>query len=365
MANINKKFFIVPAAVLAMSAAYSYSKEINKMVAKINGEPIMSDEYEKNKNMITEQYKNAMPDFFKQPGAKEQIEEKVLDQMVDDILLKQKAESLKIKVYDREIDQGVAEIKKRFAFDETGKALGAEEAEKVFNREIVKENFTMLQFRDRIKNQLVIKKLMDEVIRPRVKMPVEEQVRNYFDKIILYAKGDAGQTNKLSEEEQEIAAIANKFKEAAEERVRVRHVLIKLNGNASMAEKTAALKKAKDIKKELDAGADFEELAQKYSQDGESAKRGGDLGYAIRGMLPKKFEEKAFSMQVGEITELVETEFGYHIIKLEEKRARQKIKFELVKDDIEEFLTNREFRNQLVALVKELREKANIQKFTP
>lgn len=338
---------------------------LNKIIAKVNGEPIMLSEYNRNRDTIIEQYRNAMPDFFKQKDAKEQLEKKVLDQMIDDVLLKQKAENMKIKVFERDIDNGVTEIKKRFQVDETGKRLNDTESETLFINELKKENFTMAQFREKLRKQIMIRKFIDETVRPKVRLPTDEQVNEFFKKIKFIINGDTSTIKDMDEENaQDITIIAQKFKEITGERIRARHILFKVEDNANMVEKNKVLKKAQGVKKEIDSGTDFEELAQKYSDDKESAQKGGDLGYIVKGWMLPEFESKAFSINVGEVSEPVETKFGYHIIKIEEKRAAQKLKLENVRDEIEQYLVNSEFRKELLKLVKELKTTAKIQIFS-
>ena len=108
---------------------------------------------------------------------------------------------------------------------------------------------------------------------------------------------------------------------------------------------------------------DFDVAAEKNSDYEESAKRGGDLGYIIKGMLPQEVEDVAFKLQVGENSQPVQSKFGWHILRLEEKRAAQKLRFEAVKEDLEQVLTQNAFAAELGSYIKELRKDAKIQLF--
>src|ERR1700761_194792 len=117
------------------------------------------------------------------------------------------------------------------------------------------------------------------------------------------------------------------------ERVKVRHILIKTQGKPK--EDAPKLKaKAEDLLKQLQHGADFAELAKKNSEDPGSAEKGGELGWVVRGQTVPNFEKTAFSLKPGELSGLVETEYGYHIIQLEAKQEARTQSFDDVKGQI-------------------------------
>ncbi len=118
------------------------------------------------------------------------------------------------------------------------------------------------------------------------------------------------------------------------ERVKARHILIKTQGKSD-AEKKQALAKAQDLAKQAKAGADFAQLAMKNSDDTSNAPKGGDLGWFVRGQMVGEFDKAAFAMNAGQISDVVTTEFGYHIIKVEEKEKARIKPFEEVKADLE------------------------------
>jgi len=99
--------------------------------------------------------------------------------------------------------------------------------------------------------------------------------------------------------------------------VRASHILLKTEGKDDAAVKA----KAEEILKEAKGGADFAELAKKNSEDDSNAKNGGDLDYFGRGRMVPEFDAAAFNMEPGQISDLVKTQFGYHIIKLTDKKA--------------------------------------------
>lgn len=117
------------------------------------------------------------------------------------------------------------------------------------------------------------------------------------------------------------------------ERVKVRHILIKTQGKPK--NEVPALKaKAEDILKQLQHGADFAELAKKYSDDPGSGSKGGELGWIVRGQTVPAFEKTAFSLKPGQLSGVVETEYGFHIIQVEEKETAHVQPFDQVRPQL-------------------------------
>jgi peptidyl-prolyl cis-trans isomerase D len=117
------------------------------------------------------------------------------------------------------------------------------------------------------------------------------------------------------------------------ERVKARHILFKTQGKSD-AEKKAALAKAEDVLKQLKAGADFGKLAEKNSEDSSNAPKGGDLGWFVHGQMVPEFDKAAFALNPGQLSGIVTTEFGYHIVKVEEKDKARVKPFDEVKGEL-------------------------------
>lgn len=142
--------------------------------------------------------------------------------------------------------------------------------------------------------------------------------------------------------------LAAKFK--PEDEVRARHILVKTEDEAN------------DILKQLKDGADFAKLATEKSLDKGSAKQGGDLGYFTRAVMVKPFAEAAFAMKAGDLSDKpIKTDFGYHIIKLEDRRKSSPPPLAEVKDQI----MNQVGQDMVEQLVKDLKAKAKIERFDP
>lgn len=161
--------------------------------------------------------------------------------------------------------------------------------------------------------------------------------------------------------DQELSAYLEEHRDEYDtpEQVHARHILIRVPENASETEIAQAKKQIEDIKKEIENGADFAELAKKYSQDSGSAPNGGDLGFFQRGQMVQEFEDAAFALEPGQVSEPVRTQFGFHLIKVEEKKPAQhpelaQIRDRVLKDYVEAERDRRfnEFYNDLKARAK-------------
>ena len=146
------------------------------------------------------------------------------------------------------------------------------------------------------------------------------------------------------------------------EQVRARHILIKRDDMMDDAKAVEAREKLLEIREKLQKGEDFAALAAKHSQ-GPSAKTGGDLGFFGKGQMVKPFEEKAFSLEPGEISDVVETRFGYHLIKVEEKKPGIKIPYTEVDEKIEKHLNAIKLRKEISRYVTFLKENSKIKRF--
>lgn len=149
------------------------------------------------------------------------------------------------------------------------------------------------------------------------------------------------------------------------DRVKVSHILLKTTGeNAQQQQQTLQL--AEKVLAEVKAGGNFADLAKKYSQDPGSAAKGGELGWIQRGQTVQAFENAAFSMQPGQISNLVKTEYGYHIIKVEAKQTAHLQSFDEVKAPIQAILEKQALQDAQNALSAKIQSelKANPQNFT-
>jgi len=147
------------------------------------------------------------------------------------------------------------------------------------------------------------------------------------------------------------------------QQLRASHILIKPDTSDPNLEpasaKAAAKARAQELLEQINAGADFAELA-KANSDCPSSARGGDLGFFSRGRMVPAFEEAAFALEVGQVSDIVETQFGYHIIKVTDRKDASVTMFEQAKDDILKLLTQTRQAELAKEYIESLKAQANI-----
>ena len=126
--------------------------------------------------------------------------------------------------------------------------------------------------------------------------------------------------------------------------------------------KKAARKKIEDVRKKAKGGADFAELAKTHSE-GPSNVRGGDLGFFQRGQMVKPFEDAAFAMEKDQLSDIVETRFGYHLIKVTGKESEKKFSYEDVKERLSDRLKQDKVEKEARTYIDTLKKDAKIDKF--
>jgi peptidyl-prolyl cis-trans isomerase SurA len=253
----------------------------------------------------------------------EEIERKALDALVDEKLLDQELREAKVTVDDKQVDQGVQEVMKRYSFtaDQLAQA-------------VANEGLTLAEYREQMRKQLGRYQLLREKVAKLVKVS-DADVRSEYDRMAR--------------------------DEGKEIEVHVRHIVVSTAENAPPTEVDQALATATAIAAEArQPGADFAELAKKKSQ-GSSASDGGDLGFFKRGAMVPAFEKVAFSLKPGEVSDPVRTSVGWHVLKLEERRAIGLLPMAELRPQIEEKLRREQGERASAQYVKTLRQGAVVE----
>lgn len=340
------------------------AKVLEGSVATVNGRPILASEYNAYLQGVLDQYQATMPQALEQPHAKDILGKEVLQELITKELLFQAAEEAKIQVKDSEIDAGINEIKARFIIDEkTGKEDKAG-ADKRFNEALKKQNMTLKRYKEKIKKEVAVRKLMTEQLTKTVKPVQEADVKALFDNVQAVLKNDTKKMKALEKKDpaklEEAQAIAAKLKQLTAEQVRIGHIYLAVTKDMKPADVKKKEELAKQIKKELDNGLDFSAAVQKYTEDKAALASGGDM-ILIKGIAPKEIDEKAFTLAVGKVSAPIKTDLGFHIIKIKEKRAERTVEFNDIAQQLGQYIAQQRVQEAMGEYVKGLSDKADIK----
>jgi parvulin-like peptidyl-prolyl isomerase len=373
MVSSNKAALALLAALLGLSDAQA--AKLEDTVATVNQQPILLSEYQKELSTAIDYWGKAEPEALKDPENLKKLKMTTLEELINREILVQEGQKQKIKVRERDIENGVQEIKSRFMppdAKEMSEQEAQEAADKNFRKQLEADGLSYAQFRERLSKQIMARKLIDEQVRGKAKPPEEKEVLEYFNNVRDYIAKSTGTHAETStetlkgmtdEESMTFRQIAGQVRAMSSERVRVSRILVKLSPNATENEKKRAKKTADEIRKKLLEGTQtFAQIAKAESEDQEGAQRGGDLGYVLRGVAPPEFEKHAFTLPVGEISEPIHTEIGYNIIRVTEKRAAEPPDFERFKDELAKFMMSAGFQKELEKFIKALKEKAIVER---
>jgi peptidyl-prolyl cis-trans isomerase C len=290
-------------------------------VATVNGAVITREAFDREMKMIQQRQVRSGQPIERSMLLKWQ--DKILEGLIERELLYQESQKAGVKVPQGVVDDQLKALKKRFS------------DEKAFEKALADMDLSEADLRSRIEQ--------------------EQSIREWIEKSFY-------DTSAVTEKEMKAYSDGHPEMFKQPESVRAEHILIKVSPKATDAEKAAAKKKIEEIQKKLKDGGDFEALAKEYSDD-TSKDRGGDLGYFTRGRMVKPFEEAAFSLKVGEVSPIVVTIYGYHLIKVLDRKPEGTISYEDAKPRIQQVLKNEKVRTQLRARIADLKAKADIQRF--
>jgi peptidyl-prolyl cis-trans isomerase C len=182
---------------------------------------------------------------------------------------------------------------------------------------------------------------------------IKEQLQFFSDNFLAneYLKREIAQKVTVSDDELKTYYDSHKDEFKTQEMIKARHILIRVENSASEDERKKAKEKAEMCLKKIKDGEDFAKMAGEFSDDPGSKAKGGDLGFFPRGRMVKPFEDAAFSLKPGEISGIVETQFGFHIIKVEEKKDSTIESFDAVKDKLKQKLSQDRTRKELTDFI--------------
>ncbi len=356
------KLLVVP-AVLLMGATLANAKVVDSNVATVNGQAILSSQYNKMVNAVLDGYKARNSEVLQDSRNVNAIKENILNDMIAETLLIQNAKKEGIKVKDSEVADGINEIKGRFTIDPlTGQRItDQKQIDAAFNAELKKEGLTYQQFEAKIKEQIAVRKLIDNVVNSKVTPPTKEQVKALYDDVVLIMSGDEQKVKALPKERLEQAVpLAAKLNQLTAEQIKISPIFVKFENN-NADEISTKEKLAKKIKKEVKKGKQtMPELIEKYSDDKSPLQTGGEM-ILIKGVMPKDFDEKIFAVKVGDVSDPIKTDNGFYVIKVQEKKAKRDFTFEQVAPDMGQYLAAIEMQKAMNSYLETLKNKSKIK----
>ncbi len=361
MTKTNKLLVALCALSLGLSAQ---AKVMESSVATVNGKPVLASEYDSYLQNVVEQYEATAPQFLARPYAKDLLGKEVLKDLISKELVNQAAQEAKITVKDSELDEGLNEIKSRFAVDEKTGQADPKGAEKRFTEALKKQGMSLKTYKAKLSKEIAARKLLEQELKKTVKPVEESDAKALYDDVQAVLKNNTQKIKAMEKENpqhlQEVQAIAAKLKQLSAEQVRIGHIFLATPAGMSAADKKAKEELAKKIKQELNNGMDFSTAVKNYTEDQQALASGGDM-ILIKGTAPKEIDAKAFTLAVGKVSDPIKTDLGYHIIKVKEKRAERTIEFDEIKNDLGQYIAQTRILEAQAKYLAGLVEKADIK----
>ncbi len=350
-------------ATLLMGATLLNAKVVDSTVATVNGQAISSSQYNKLVETVINAYKANNPEILQNPQNVTALKQEVLNELITETLLNQNAKKEGIKVKDSEVADGINQVKARFSVDPlTGQRITDQtQIDALFNSELKKEGLTYTQFQNRIKEQIAVRKLVDNVVNSKVAAPTKEQVQALYDDVVLIMSGEQEKIKALPKDRLEKAVpLAAKLNQITAEQIKISPIFVKFENNTA-AEIESKEKLAKKIKKEVKKGKKtMAEFIEMYSDDKSPLATGGEM-VLIKGVMPKDFDEKIFAVNVGDVSDPIKTDNGYYVIKVQEKKAKRDFTFDQVAPDMGQYLSAVKMQEEMVKYLNTLKEKSKIK----
>jgi parvulin-like peptidyl-prolyl isomerase len=295
---------------------------VETSVARVNGQLIGQAEFEKviESNIARFEAQNQQP-FDEQ--YRSQLERQVLDGLITRTVLEQEAEEAGVTVTDERLQETLGEFMSQFP------------NESAYQMALEQEGFTEDEFITELRRQITIEELIRREVYDNITVS-DEKMRSFYEENPQY------------------------FEQS--DQVTARHIILTTQGITDEDELSSKRTELEEIRREIINGADFGEVARERSE-GPSAPDGGELGTFARGQMVPEFEEAAFALEPGEISEVVETQFGYHIIQVTDKVAARTETFEEARENIRTFLMEQEQNVAVQHYLTDLRQDSEIEEF--
>jgi peptidyl-prolyl cis-trans isomerase C len=254
---------------------------------------------------------------------REQLNRQALDTLIDIELLYQESQRRGFEISDDRVEEQVSSLRDQFG-DGEGYAAALE-----------KIGIDEVELRTELRRQLAIQEMIDTDLAPAVTVSEQESTEFYENNPGYFF---------------------------SPEQVRASHILILVSPDAGEEEKAEARSRILEIRQKILAGEDFAEMAKQFSEDRSSAD-GGDLGFFRREQMVKPFADAAFSLDIGELSEVVTTQYGLHLIQVTDRKEESAVPYEQVKTQIDQYLQREKTMVAVEELAAGLRSQAEIEEY--
>jgi peptidyl-prolyl cis-trans isomerase C len=251
-----------------------------------------------------------------------EFKKQILEQMITTELLLQESQKVKMKDLDTQIDEKIKELKSGFP----------EEGE--FETALSQQGMSVADLRAKLSDSVRINHLMETKV-PSGPGVSDEEIKAFYK--------------------------ANEEKFVEPEMVKASHILVRVDPGADTATREAARKKSEALLKRLRGGEDFSEVAKANSDDPSVSENGGSLGFFARQQMVPQFSDAAFALKPGELSDVVESPVGFHIIRAEEKKPEKRQSYEEIKERIAQYLQATASQGKMAEYIQSLRESSNVQ----
>lgn len=300
----------------ATASVRSVPAELPPVVATVNGVDVKKEELQLAIRNLEGRAGQAVP-----PDQRDTVYRQVLDRVVGYHVLVQEARARNMTAAPWDVDKRLADIRSQFP------------SEQAFKDMLQQRGISEDRLRQETAETLAVNAMLEKEFAA-LPPPADPEVRTFYD--------------------------GNKPRFREEASVRASHILIRVEQNADAAVRAKAKSQVEGLRAQLLKGAEFSALAKQHSQDPGSAPNGGDLGFFTKGRMVPAFEEAAFATQPGGLSGIVETPFGYHVIKVTETKPARELGFDEVKEQIRVYLQQQTRDQKTGAFVEQLKAKGKV-----
>jgi parvulin-like peptidyl-prolyl isomerase len=317
-----KRLLLILGFIFLLSGGISSSEAlVDRVVAVVNQEVIMFSDVERWSRSFQEEIQTE--DRLERRERIQEVFRRVLEKLIEEKLIDQEAKKSGIKVTSKEIEGAIEELRRQNAVDQEN-----------FEKLLAAEGLTLEAFKKEIEKRILRTKLIQGAVKVESKAG-EKELRDFYQKNMDWYR--------------------------IHESYRTSHILFLVPKEATRDQIREIRKKCQKVLEKIRGGEDFGEMAFLYSEDTVSRKDRGDLGYFKRGELLPALEREAIQLRVGEVSGVIRTEFGFHLIKLLDRKGGEPPPFEEIKEKVQADYYGKEMEKAFQQFLSKLKGKSIIE----